>query len=68
MKPSKEDSILRTISWYFSKPEFFTLLDLSSWPVITWESDFNTALRTPIAFNFLNPRIKALYSAILFVH
>jgi hypothetical protein len=35
---------------------------------MTWESDFKTALLTPIAFSFLNPRSRASYSAILFVH
>jgi hypothetical protein len=42
--PSKEDSILQTISKYFSNPRLFTLLDLSTWPVMTWEFDFKTAL------------------------
>jgi hypothetical protein len=52
-KPSKEDSILQTISTYFSKAGFFALLDLSTWHVMAWESYFKTALLTLIAFSFL---------------
>jgi hypothetical protein len=51
-----------------SKVELFALLDLSTWPVITWELDFKIAFRTPIAFNFLKPNNKASYYVILFVH
>lgn len=45
-KPSKEDPILRTILRYFSILGFFHLAWLTIWPVITWEPDFSTALRT----------------------
>jgi hypothetical protein len=55
------------MSSYFSKLGFFTLLDLSTSPVITWESNFNTALSIPIAFSFLSPNNKASYPAIMFV-
>lgn len=67
VNPSKEDSILRTVSRYFSKAGFFALLDLSTWHVTTGESDFKTAFLTPIALSFLRPSNRASYSAMLFV-
>jgi hypothetical protein len=35
---------------------------------MTWESDFKTVLLTSIVFSFINPRNRALYSTILFMH
>jgi hypothetical protein len=35
---------------------------------MTWESDLKIVLLTTIAFSFLNPRSRASYTAILFVH
>jgi hypothetical protein len=35
---------------------------------MTWESDFKTILLTSIVFSFINPRNRALYSTILFMH
>jgi hypothetical protein len=65
--PSKEASILRTVSKYFSSFGSLALQLLSIWPEITWESILRTALLIPIAFNFRRLKSKASYSAILFV-
>jgi hypothetical protein len=65
---SKEVSILQTVSRYFSSFESFALLLLSTWPVITWESDLSTVLLIPMALSFRSPNNTALYSAMLFVH
>jgi hypothetical protein len=43
-KPSKESSILRTLSIYFSSFGSLALLLLSRCPVITWELDFKIGL------------------------
>lgn len=45
----------------------FTLLLLSTWHVITWESDFRIAILTSIDFSFLRARRKASNFATLLV-
>jgi hypothetical protein len=47
--PSKEDSILRTISKYFSKPGFFALLDLC------W--NYLSVARRPTGVNSVDSRV-----------
>jgi hypothetical protein len=66
-KPSKEASILRTVSKYFSSFRSLALLLLSTWPEMTWESVLRIALLIPIAFSFRSPRRRASYSTMLFV-
>jgi hypothetical protein len=66
-KPSKEASILRTISRYFSSFGSHALLLLSMWHVITCESDLRIALLIPIALSFRSPKRRVSYSAMLFV-
>jgi hypothetical protein len=64
-KPSKEASILRTVSKYFSSFESLALLLLSMWPIITCESDLRISLLIPIALSFRSPKRRASYSAML---
>jgi hypothetical protein len=66
-KPSKEASILQTMSRYFSSFGSLALLLLSTCPVMTCESDLRTALLIPIALSFRSPKRRASYSAMLFV-
>jgi hypothetical protein len=67
-KPSKELSIIRIMSRYFSNVGLLALLLLSTWHVITWELDLRIAFLTPIALIFLGPSSRDLYSTMLFVH
>jgi hypothetical protein len=66
-KPSKEASILRTMSRYFSSFRSLVLLLLSTRPVMTCESDLRTSLLIPMALSFRSPKRKTSYSAMLFV-
>jgi hypothetical protein len=66
-KPSKEASILRTMSRYFSSFGSLALLLLSTCPMMTCESDLRIALLIPIALSFRSPNRRTSYSAMLFV-
>jgi hypothetical protein len=66
-KPSKEASILQIVSRYFSSFGSLTLLLLSTWPVMTCESDLRAALLISIALSFQSPKRRASYSAMLFM-
>jgi hypothetical protein len=59
-KPSKEASILHTVSRYFSSFESLALLLLSTWPIMTYESDLRIALLIPIALRFRSPKIRVI--------
>jgi hypothetical protein len=65
--PSKEASILRTVSRYFSSFGSLALKLLSICPVMTCESDLRTALLIPIALSIRSPNRRASYSAMWFV-
>jgi hypothetical protein len=64
-KPSKETSILQTVSRYFSSFGSLALLLLSTWPMMTCESDLRIALLIFIALSFRSPKRRAPYSAML---
>jgi hypothetical protein len=66
-KPSKEASILRTMSTYFLCFGSLALLLLSTYPVMTCESDLRTVLLIPIDLSFRSPNSTTSYSAMLFV-
>jgi hypothetical protein len=66
-KPSKEASILWTVSRYISSFGSLALPLLSTCPMMTCESDLRTALLIPISLNFRNPKRTASYSAMSFM-
>jgi hypothetical protein len=59
-KPSKEASILHIVSRYFSSFGSLALLLLSTWPVMTYESDLRIALLIPIDLSFQSPKIRVI--------